>query len=105
MPLLREASKVVILQDPHGLDIAPGDSGDPARLAQYLVLSGVRAVEAIAVPHGREGGPLIDAARRADAKLLVAGAYGHARLREWVLGGATRAFLDAQDGPHLLIAH
>ena len=25
--------------------------------------------------------------------LLVAGAYGHSRFREWVVGGATREFL------------
>jgi nucleotide-binding universal stress UspA family protein len=28
-----------------------------------------------------------------DADLIVAGAYGHSRFREWVLGGATRDFM------------
>jgi nucleotide-binding universal stress UspA family protein len=32
-------------------------------------------------------------AQRADADLIVMGAYGHSRLREWVFGGATRDIL------------
>lgn len=32
-------------------------------------------------------------AQREDADLIVMGAYGHSRLREWVLGGATRDIL------------
>jgi len=32
-------------------------------------------------------------ARELDAGLVVGGAYGHTRLREWVLGGMTRDFL------------
>jgi nucleotide-binding universal stress UspA family protein len=105
MPLLREAAKVVILQDPHGLDAAERDAAAPDRLAQYLTLSGVRVVEAVNVLQGRDGFPLAVAAEAAGARLLVAGAYGHARLREWVLGGATRALLESKGGPHLLIAH
>jgi nucleotide-binding universal stress UspA family protein len=37
--------------------------------------------------------------------LLVAGAWGHSRLREAVFGGATRTFLACKDGPSLLLAH
>ncbi len=39
-------------------------------------------------------------ARREDADLIVMGAYGHSRLREWVFGGATRDVL--QSTPVLL---
>ena len=38
------------------------------------------------------------------ADLLVAGGYGHARLREWVLGGATRDLLESLDLP-VLFSH
>jgi nucleotide-binding universal stress UspA family protein len=34
----------------------------------------------------------------------VAGAYGHSRLREWVLGGVTGDFLIDPDRP-VLLAH
>lgn len=36
---------------------------------------------------------LIAVARDHGADLIVAGAYGHSRLREWILGGVTRALL------------
>jgi nucleotide-binding universal stress UspA family protein len=39
-----------------------------------------------------------------DADLVVAGGYGHARLREWVLGGATRELLEALEIP-VLFSH
>ena len=39
-----------------------------------------------------------------DADLVVAGGYGHARLREWVLGGATRELLEALEVP-VLFSH
>jgi nucleotide-binding universal stress UspA family protein len=32
----------------------------------------------------------IDRIGKTEADLVVAGAYGHARLREWVFGGVTR---------------
>lgn len=39
-----------------------------------------------------------------EADLVVAGGYGHARLREWVLGGATRELLEALQVP-VLFSH
>lgn len=39
-----------------------------------------------------------------DASLLVAGGFGHSRLREWVLGGTTRELLLALERP-VLFAH
>ena len=36
---------------------------------------------------------ILEFAQRAQADLLVAGAYGHTRVREWVLGGVTRELL------------
>lgn len=38
------------------------------------------------------------------ADAVVAGGYGHARLREWALGGATREFLDTLQVP-VLFSH
>ena len=39
-----------------------------------------------------------------EADLVVMGAYGHSRLREWILGGATREMLASAQVP-LLMAH
>ena len=46
----------------------------------------------------------MDVATRAGASLLVMGGYGHARLREAVFGGFTRAVLEHAPLP-VLIAH
>lgn len=43
-------------------------------------------------------------AREVEADLIVMGLYGHARMQEFVLGGASRALLAAPPAP-LLVAH
>ncbi len=48
------------------------------------------------------GATLLDAATAENADLLVMGAYGHSRLREIVLGGATREVLRQAKVPVLL---
>ena len=50
------------------------------------------------------GATLIAEARRHKADLIVMGAYGHSRVREWLLGGATYTLLHKAPVP-LLIAH
>jgi nucleotide-binding universal stress UspA family protein len=39
------------------------------------------------------------------ADLMVMGAFGHSRLREFLFGGVTRYFLDEESAPPLLLAH
>ena len=61
--------------------------------------------EATLIEGGAEvGGQLLKAAQGLGANLFVAGAYGHPRLQEFIFGGATRAFLNA-DGPSLFLSH
>jgi nucleotide-binding universal stress UspA family protein len=50
------------------------------------------------------GMTLIAEARRLEADLIVMGAYGHSRVREWLLGGTTDTVLHKAPIP-LLIAH
>ena len=47
---------------------------------------------------------LLDEAHGMKAGLIVLGAYGHSRFREWVLGGTTREMIERSDIP-LLMAH
>jgi len=44
-------------------------------------------------------------AARLQAQLLVMGAYGHSRVREFLFGGVTRYFLEEKAAPPLLLAH
>jgi nucleotide-binding universal stress UspA family protein len=48
---------------------------------------------------------LADEVRRLGAGLLVMGAYGHSRTREFLFGGVTRYFLNDPATPPLLLAH
>ena len=47
---------------------------------------------------------ILDQARRMSADLIVMGAYGHSRAREWVIGGTTVEMLDQSEFP-MLMAH
>ena len=44
-----------------------------------------------------------EAAYAIKADLIVMGAYGHSRLREWMLGGATRELLSVCDTALLMM--
>jgi nucleotide-binding universal stress UspA family protein len=71
----------------------------------HLKHHGVKASLHHARPRdGDVGATLIAEARRLQADLIVMGGYGHSRLREWLLGGATYALLHNSPVP-LLVAH
>jgi len=50
------------------------------------------------------GTELLEFCRRSGAGILVMGAYGHSRFREFMLGGATRTILASADRP-ILMSH
>ena len=78
-----------------GIDIA-------ATIRRHDVNVDVCAVEG--VPHARIGEALLSQASDLNAGLLVMGAYGHARWKEMVLGGATRTLLASATLP-VLFSH
>jgi len=103
LPLMVRAGRVeIVIIDPprHG----PDRSDPGGRLAQMLSRHGVhvdirilaRTLPGIADLLAREA-----ADRNAD--LLVMGAYGHSRLRESIMGGATRDMLEAAQVPVLMV--
>jgi nucleotide-binding universal stress UspA family protein len=73
-------------------------------LALYLALHGIKTqTHAIDVGIQNIGGTLIAAAERFESDLIVMGAYGHSRLRERILGGATRDLLKDSPWPILMM--
>lgn len=92
LPVLKKAAKVTVVQ------IVPDAEMSRAKqlLAEvqiWLGRHGIPAtVEAIAAA-GEDSTRLGQVACEKGADLIVAGAYGHSRLREWVLGGVTCDFL------------
>lgn len=104
LPALARARNVVVLTNTDELSDAPSA---PAfeRLKTYLALHGIANVTFRAVNGASVAASLLDAAIAAGCGVLAAGAYGRPRLLELALGGATRALVNAEHGPHLLLAH
>lgn len=75
-----------------------------AAMAEYLRKAGHRIVLAPIVAHSREAGELLIEAAMGTRHLLVMGAYGRWRWREWVFGGATHHVLRHTPVP-VLMAH
>ena len=104
MPLLKAADLVnvtVIAPPSHG----PERSNPGGMLAEFLVRHGAKAeVSVLALNLPRVSDVLNRHAEDIGADLIVMGAYGHSRIREAVLGGATRAMLEKTKVP-VLMAH
>jgi nucleotide-binding universal stress UspA family protein len=100
MPLLERASRVVIVQAPK----ANARNVDPARLQAYCAQRGVKSEIEILTGGHDVGRTLLEAAAAASADILVAGAFGHTRLQEFIFGGTTRTLLNS-DGPSLFLSH
>ena len=104
LPALHTAQEIIVLQHPSDLkDLTL--ASDPATLVSYLSRHGLTNVRVESVNGDNVALALIGGACLADCGLLVAGGYGRPRFLEFVLGGTTRALVDAQGRPHLLLAH
>jgi nucleotide-binding universal stress UspA family protein len=88
LPLLHKAKDITVME------LVQGDtSRDAARARVDDVVAWLKRHDILAFPkvmHAANEVEQIDRIWKAEADLVVAGAYGHARLREWVLGGVTR---------------
>lgn len=100
LPLLQRAKAVHIV----ACCAASPRVFDVEALKAFLKARGVGAEATLVDGAGEVGGQLLKAARDLGASLFVAGAYGHPRLQEFIFGGATKAFLNA-DGPSLFLSH
>ena len=102
--LLGAESVHVVLVDPQATPYAMGQEPG-ADIATFLSRHGVKTtVDVIA-----SGGHQVDEALRQhaldiNADIIVMGAYGHSKLREWIFGGTTRSII-ANPGFPVLLAH
>ena len=92
LPLLKKASQVFVVE------IAAADDSPAAQrrlhdVAAWLGRHGVVSDTLAAASSGDDVMQLHAIAHDKRAGVIVAGAYGHNRLREWVLGGVTRDLL------------
>ncbi len=99
LPLMHAASKVVVLC----IDPPSDRSGDDA--AAWLSRHGIAAtVQREPATDTDVGSVILSRASDLGADLIVMGLYGHSRLRETVLGGASRTLLASMTVP-VLMAH
>ena len=103
MPLLVAASTVTVLTiDPVSDRIEHGEVPG-ADIALHLARHDVKARVEMTVSDGAGiGDVLLSGASDFGADLLVMGGYGHSRVRELVLGGATRTVLQSMTLPVLM---
>jgi len=101
LPLLVLAKRVSVLTVRGEKVIDSERSGE--ELARHLAGHGAAvSLESIEAGGQPIGDVLESFVRSMRADLLVMGAYGHSRLREFVLGGATRSMLSRQIVPVML---
>lgn len=103
LPLCHQASSVALVTVTQDKDV--GRDTPVADACRFLERHGITA-EMVEVPAGgRDAGIALQAYREeTKGDLLVMGAFGHSRAREFVLGGATRSVLDHPSCP-VLLAH
>ncbi|MBM3346253.1 MAG: universal stress protein [Betaproteobacteria bacterium] len=101
LPMLRDANEVkVIAINPEESDHGAVPAAD---ISLFLARHGVRA-EAV-IDHGNDidvGNELLSRAADFNSDLIVMGAYGHSRMRELIMGGATRTIITSMTVPVLL---
>ena len=90
LPFLVRAEMVSVLSV--GADPAADGAQD---VCGYLAQYGI-AARTVARPAGSAiVDEITDLVRQQGADLIVAGAYGHSRLREWIFGGVTRDLIES----------
>ncbi|SDC42470.1 Nucleotide-binding universal stress protein, UspA family [Sphingomonas sp. YR710] len=92
LPLLELAAKITVAEVVHASDV----SAARERLNDvvgWLHSHGISAESLVRVATGSDAHEIADIARSIRADAVVAGAYGHSRLHEWVLGGVTSNLL------------
>jgi nucleotide-binding universal stress UspA family protein len=106
LPILERATRAQIVIVDSGASEASGGVDLPAeRICAHLERHGVNAEPAMV--HAQGGGVgelLVSRAQEQACDLIVMGGYGHTRLREYILGGATDYVLTHTNTP-TLFAH
>lgn len=104
LPLLKQASDIVVAE------VAVEDEMAASRariedVVNWLSRHDIRARSIASSSNSDDATCLNRIAQQQEAGLIVAGAYGHARLQEWILGGVTRDLLLRAEQRCSLLSH
>lgn len=101
LPLLRQADDVQLaVIEENGASEERREAPDED-IGRYMSRHGVSAEIRLIDGWKDVSGAILNEAARMGADLIVMGAYGHSRLREWALGGVTRDILTRAPVPVL----
>lgn len=100
MPLIATAKRVLIVTVAEEMGLSDQEG---ARLMTSLRWHGLDVSTRHLQPGMTGAADTLLAAARDEAALVVMGAYGHSRLREWVFGGFTRHVLRGAEVPVLMM--
>jgi nucleotide-binding universal stress UspA family protein len=89
---MKLAGKVTVLEIAPEADLSRAKD-NLADVTSWLKRHGISASSEAVAAKGADSSRLSEFAHEKGADLIVAGAYGHSRVREWVLGGVTNDFL------------
>jgi hypothetical protein len=103
LPLLKKAREVVVVEvcDPAEAKTAGSSVAD---VVHWLKGHGVTARAAVEACEDKDLNGLYRFLKQENCDLVVAGAYGHTRLREWIFGGVTMDLL-LPAGHCVLLSH
>ncbi len=103
-PLLRNAAALQVLSLDEGFPLQQPSDVPFEDLVAYCICHGFpQPVHQMRdVRHADIGDAILTAAADFSADLIVMGGYGHSRMRQLVMGGATRSLLSAMTVPVLL---
>jgi len=103
LPLLRKATELTIVEIVSDADERDAAVARVVDVANWLQLHNVQGSARVELSAGDAGSQMDAIASEARIDLIVAGAYGHARLREWIFGGMTRHLLQHSSACALLV--
>jgi nucleotide-binding universal stress UspA family protein len=105
LPLLKMSSEVTLLAGQNREALPLWMRLPPIDVDQYLRRHGVNVrATTLEVPDAEASDAILKSAQSSKAELIVMGAFGRSRFREWVLGGATRHVLEHMTIP-VFMAH
>ena len=106
LPFLKAARKVLLVAISDSTSSTPASREHVTDVSDHLRRHGIETSVMIVAEAkvGSAADQLLDIAEQQKADLIVAGGYGHGRLREWVFGGFTRALI-AQTRHAVLFSH
>jgi len=104
LPLLRKAKYVTVAEIVEAGDSRPAAVLRVRDVVAWLERHGVAATELVPEKHGAATDQLDGIAADVGAGVVVAGAYGHSRFRELILGGMTQHLI-TQTTRCVLLSH